>query len=64
MSGLGDDLKGLGNKLKGEAKEQVGNATNDPKLQAEGKLDKLKGSVQEKVADVKETLSNKLDNNK
>ena len=63
-SGFSDDLKATGNKLKGEAKEAVGNATNDPKLQAEGKLDKAKGFVQEKLGDIKEAISDKLDGKK
>ena len=61
-NGLSDNLKAAGNKLKGEAKETVGNVTNDPKLQTEGKLDKAKGAIQEKIADVKEAISDKLNN--
>ena len=60
-SGLGDNLKGAANKLKGEVKESVGNATNDPKLQAEGKADQTKGTIQEKIGEVKEAISNKID---
>lgn len=59
-SGFSDKLKSTGNKVKGEVKESVGNATNDPKLQAEGKLDQLKGEAQEKLAEVKENVSNKI----
>ena len=54
MSGLSDKVKGTVNKTKGEAKDQFGNATNDPKLQAEGKFDKLKGEVQEEVGELKD----------
>lgn len=59
-SGFSDKLKAAGNKIKGEVKETIGEATNDPKLQAEGKVDKLKGAAQEKVGDVKEAVSKKL----
>lgn len=59
-SGLSDNLKGAANKLKGEVKEAIGNATNDPKLQTEGKTDQLKGTIQEKVGNVKEAVSNKI----
>lgn len=59
-SGLSDNLKAAGNKLKGEVKEALGNATDNPKLQAEGKSDKLKGTVQETVGNVKEAISDKL----
>ncbi|MEN1987887.1 MULTISPECIES: CsbD family protein [Paenibacillus] len=48
-----DKIKAGVNKAKGEIKDQVGNATNDKSLQAEGKMDKAKGAVQDKIADVK-----------
>ncbi|CAM4232429.1 CsbD family protein [Saccharibacillus endophyticus] len=52
-NGLGDKIKAGVNKAKGEIKDQVGNAKNDPGLQAEGKADKAKGAVQDKIGDVK-----------
>lgn len=61
LSSLSDNLKSMGNKMKGEVKESVGKATNDPKLRAEGKLDHLKGEAQEKMAELKENISNKMD---
>ncbi|WP_126991515.1 MULTISPECIES: CsbD family protein [Kurthia] len=54
MSEFSDKLKAGVNKAKGEVKDQVGNATDNAKLQAEGKLDKAKGEAQEKVADLKD----------
>ena len=60
-SGYSDNLNANGNKLKGEVKESYGNATNNPKLQTEGKMDKAKGYVQEKLSDAKEKISEKLD---
>ena len=54
MSEFSDKLKAGVNKAKGEVKDQVGNATDNAKLQAEGKLDKDKGEAQEKVADLKD----------
>lgn len=59
-SGFSDKLKAAGNQLKGEVKESVGELTNDPKLQAEGKVDQLKATAQEKISDVKEAISTKL----
>lgn len=56
-----DDLKGTGNELKGEVKEQYGKATGDVGTQAEGKFDKLKGAAQHKLSDVKEAITNKVD---
>lgn len=54
QEGLSDKIKSAVSKVKGEAKDQIGNATDDPKLQAEGKKDKAKGKIQEKVAEKKE----------
>jgi len=54
MSEFSDKLKAGVNKAKGEMKDQVGNATDNAKLQAEGKLDKAKGEAQERVADLKD----------
>lgn len=56
MSGMSDKVKGTVNKAKGEAKDQYGNATNNPNLQAEGKKDKAKGDLQEKVGKTKDAL--------
>ena len=51
--GLSDKIKAGVSKTKGEIKDQIGNATDNPDLQAEGKLDKLKGGIQDKVGDLK-----------
>lgn len=53
-------VKGAVNKVKGETKDQVGNATDNPKLLAEGKYDKIKGAVQEKISGAKERLADKI----
>jgi uncharacterized protein YjbJ (UPF0337 family) len=52
-NGLSDKIKGGVSKAKGEVKDQIGNATDNPRLQAEGKKDKLKGEVQEKIGEWK-----------
>ncbi|PPA72268.1 CsbD family protein [Jeotgalibacillus proteolyticus] len=54
MSGNGDKVKGAVNKTKGEVKDQVGNATNNQRMQDEGKKDKTKGNVQDKVGKFKD----------
>ncbi|MFB9325907.1 CsbD family protein [Paenibacillus aurantiacus] len=56
-NGLGDKVKGKVSQFKGELKDQWGNATDNASLQAEGKLDKLKGKGQEAIGEAKETLS-------
>ncbi|NMO94429.1 CsbD family protein [Paenibacillus lemnae] len=53
-NGLGDKVKSGVNKAKGEVKDQIGNATDNHSLQAEGKKDKAKGEAQEKVGEFKD----------
>jgi len=60
-NGLSDKIKGGVNKAKGETKDQVGNATDNSRLQAEGKFDKGKGEVQNTIGEAKE---DKNDRNK
>jgi len=38
-------------KLKGHAKESIGDLTDDPELQREGKVDRMAGNVKGKVGD-------------
>ncbi len=57
-NGFKDKIKGAGNKAKGEIKDEVGKATDNTKLQAEGKFDKAKGEVQEKIGETKDKFSN------
>lgn len=52
-NGLSDKMKSGVSKAKGEVKDQVGNATGNSRLQAEGKKDKLKGEIQEKIGELK-----------
>jgi uncharacterized protein YjbJ (UPF0337 family) len=54
MSDLSDKVKSTVNKVKGETKDQVGNANDDPALQAEGKKDKLKGKFQKGMSKLKD----------
>lgn len=54
MSDFSDKVKSAVNKVKGEAKDQAGNAKNDPGLQAEGKMDKLKGRLQDGISKLKD----------
>ncbi|WP_227935413.1 CsbD family protein [Alkalihalobacillus deserti] len=53
-NGVSDKVKGGVNKAKGELKDQVGNATDNQKLQRKGKKDKVKGDVQEEVGKAKD----------
>ncbi|MDG0814447.1 CsbD family protein [Cohnella rhizosphaerae] len=59
--GWSDKIKGAVNQAKGEAKDQWGNLTDDPGLQARGKWDKAKGKVQEQIGEWKENTKSRTD---
>jgi uncharacterized protein YjbJ (UPF0337 family) len=53
--GLGDKIDNKTEELKGKVKEGAGKATDNPKLEAEGHGDQVKGNVKqvgEKIKDV------------
>jgi uncharacterized protein YjbJ (UPF0337 family) len=52
-----EQTKGSFDQLKGEAKKQFGKLTDNESMEAEGRLDKGKGKLQETAGDVKEDLS-------
>jgi uncharacterized protein YjbJ (UPF0337 family) len=54
--GADDKLDAKGDELKGKLKEGVGDATNDPGLQAEGKTDQAKGHLKEAAEKVKDAF--------
>lgn len=47
--------------VKGNVKETVGNATDNKKLEQEGKEDKGSGKVKEKIDQVTDKAKNKID---
>lgn len=47
--------------LKGRAKEAVGDLTDDKDLQREGKVDKVVGTVKDKIDDAADKVKEKLD---
>jgi uncharacterized protein YjbJ (UPF0337 family) len=51
-----DRIKGMGDQAKGSLKEAAGKITGDSKLQAEGKMDKAKGKVENAVGGMKDSL--------
>ncbi|EMG28356.1 hypothetical protein X560_2272 [Listeria fleischmannii 1991] len=55
--GLSDILKGAKDKVVGEAKDSYGKLTGDKAKQGEGKAQKAKGTVNEKVGEAKDKLS-------
>jgi uncharacterized protein YjbJ (UPF0337 family) len=54
--GLENSLRGKGKDLKGRIKDAAGGLTGDSELQAEGKWDRVKGNVQEKVGEIQQDL--------
>ena len=51
-----DKAKGTFHEVKGKVKEKVGQATNNPDLEAEGQVEKIGGKVQKKIGQVKKVL--------
>jgi uncharacterized protein YjbJ (UPF0337 family) len=51
-----DEVAGKIHGVKGAVKEKVGRLTNNPDLEAEGKVEKVAGRVQKKVGQVKKVL--------
>lgn len=54
-------MSGLSDKLSGKAKQAAGKATDDKKLQNEGKLDEVKGTLKDKLNEAVDTVSDKVD---
>jgi uncharacterized protein YjbJ (UPF0337 family) len=59
--GVENNLRGTGNDLKGRIKDAAGGLTGDNSMQAEGKLDRLKGKAQNVVGDVQRRLGRETD---
>jgi uncharacterized protein YjbJ (UPF0337 family) len=51
-----DRIAGAGNQAKGSAKEAIGKATGDVKLETSGKADKLQGKVQSAIGGAKDSV--------
>ena len=51
-----DRIKGAADQAKGAIKENVGAAIGDPKLEADGKADKIKGKIESAIGGVKDTI--------
>ena len=54
-----DRVAGSAQQAKGSVKEGLGSMTGDTKLQAEGRMDKVEGKVQNTVGGIKDTLRDK-----
>lgn len=56
-----EHVKGAADKVSGAAKEAIGKATDNKKLEAEGKFDKAKGEAREVVGDIKDAVKKEED---
>ena len=60
MGELTDKAKGLGNEIAGNTKQAAGKATDNERLEAEGKAQKAKGTAQDVAGSVKGALGDKV----
>jgi uncharacterized protein YjbJ (UPF0337 family) len=60
MGELTDKMKAAGNKASGSVKEAIGDATDNERLEAEGKAQKAKGAVQDVTGTVKGALGDDI----
>ena len=51
-----DQVEGRAKEAMGNVKDAAGDATDDTKLQAEGKADQVEGKAQKTVGDVKDDM--------
>jgi len=51
-----DQIEGTLHELKGEAKQKLGQVTDNPDLEAEGEIEKLAGTIQKKVGQVEKVF--------
>ncbi|GEP10366.1 CsbD family protein [Methylobacterium gnaphalii] len=61
MSSTTDKIKGVANEAAGNVKQGIGKATDDPKLQAEGKAQELKGDAQKTAGHAKDAVKDGAD---
>jgi uncharacterized protein YjbJ (UPF0337 family) len=54
-------MAGTGDKVKGNIKETVGKATDDKRLESEGKTDRAKGEMKDTAHDAKEAAKGARD---
>lgn len=56
--GMGDDIKHNMEDMKGKAKEAVGDATDNERLEAEGRADQTEANLKKAGDDVKDAFTN------
>ncbi|KAA8705713.1 CsbD family protein [Pseudomonas cannabina] len=61
MSSTSDKIKGMANEAVGNVEQAVGKATDNTKLQGEGKAQELKGEGQQAKGEVKDAVKKGID---
>ncbi|BAP44071.1 CsbD family protein [Pseudomonas sp. 21LCFQ02] len=61
MSSTSDKVKGMANEAVGNVKQGVGKATNNDKLQAEGKAQEIKGRGEQARGKAKDAIKKGVD---
>ncbi|MDV7213015.1 CsbD family protein [Azotobacter beijerinckii] len=61
MGSTGDKIKGKANEAIGKIKQGVGEATDNPRLKGEGRVQETKGKAQQLKGEVKDTLKRGID---
>ncbi|MBA4228178.1 MAG: CsbD family protein [Hyphomonas sp.] len=57
-------VKGVGNQVAGNTKEAAGKVTGNKKLEAEGRLQELKGDAQRAAGKVEDKVKKSIDQNR
>lgn len=55
-SSINDKVEGSFHTAKGKVKGKIGNLTDNPRLEADGKVEEISGKMQEKIGKIKEVL--------
>lgn len=61
MSSTSDKITGLANEAKGQIKQEVGKLVGNPKLEAEGAVQKQVGAAQKAVGEAKDAIKKVID---
>jgi len=61
MGSTADKIKGTANEALGKAKQGIGEATGDERLEGEGVIQEVKGKGQKAVGDAKEATKEAID---
>ena len=61
MGSAADKIKGTANEALGKAKQGIGEATGDERLEGEGVIQEVKGKGQKAVGDAKEATKEAID---